>query len=564
MQDSCKVLLSDGRNVDVCTREGADIFLQTNPGENNFFTSNIGDASRIRQKIRTSGGVLSAAEKQRLTITYFTADSLARYSSPELFAKIPRDELECWIDHVMMELSEKIKDPSWTRTGILEEHDTFILNPCISMFMHSFPVLLAFEKGFFKVLSDFVASRKAPLLPCADLADTICLICSNAVISAIFNTKNPWTSDKAFKKLESCGMLAQFIRCSTIPQQQPDAIGVLKCYEELIKCPALIKKKFKKGQPCGDVVGAILNGTDGHKTKREKIMKHLEIIASFADIMQPRKHVAGEDKMLGKALKICRNCNKSDRSAEFQLTLLKSCSRCQITFYCSKECQKADWKAHKPICLPVSKSDIQRSSARQQTVVNFGKRHYAEIMERFVDVCDETGVKKSELLLELDFMPDDNGTNAPALREPPEFKIGEARGYFEGSRPNEPDWFYKKEDKHAYEVNVNNVVSTVKDHFGRMTENHVLVLVRYPGGHACYRLQLQEDNGLQMFSDLALDAFRSAINDEDFGPLSRIFDESQVRHFKKKFGMPCDSDLDQVRRMLNMMGGDFPLSGERR
>jgi radical SAM protein with 4Fe4S-binding SPASM domain len=26
------------------------------------------------------------------------------------------------------------------------------------------------------------------------------------------------------------------------------------------------------------------------------------------------------------------------------------CSRCQAVRYCSRECQRTDWKAHKPVC----------------------------------------------------------------------------------------------------------------------------------------------------------------------------------------------------------------------
>jgi hypothetical protein len=39
-------------------------------------------------------------------------------------------------------------------------------------------------------------------------------------------------------------------------------IGVTKIYDELIKCSVLIKKKFKTGESCGDVVSSILNGKD--------------------------------------------------------------------------------------------------------------------------------------------------------------------------------------------------------------------------------------------------------------------------------------------------------------
>ena len=27
------------------------------------------------------------------------------------------------------------------------------------------------------------------------------------------------------------------------------------------------------------------------------------------------------------------------------------CGRCQAVRYCSRECQRADWKAHKPVCM---------------------------------------------------------------------------------------------------------------------------------------------------------------------------------------------------------------------
>ncbi|RYH22711.1 zinc finger MYND domain-containing protein [archaeon] len=33
---------------------------------------------------------------------------------------------------------------------------------------------------------------------------------------------------------------------------------------------------------------------------------------------------------------------------------LKACARCKAAFYCSKDCQVADWRHHKRSCLPVS------------------------------------------------------------------------------------------------------------------------------------------------------------------------------------------------------------------
>lgn len=135
--------------------------------------------------------------------------------------------------------------------------------------------------------------------------------------------------DKVFKEWESCGWLKEYIRCSTIPQDGDNAHfppGILKVYEHLNNnCFLLVKKKFKRGQPCGDVVSAIINGTDGSRIKRPRVMHKLHELANYADILQSKAQPSN----------ICRNCNKFGNSEEFQKSLMK-CSRCKTVFYCSK------------------------------------------------------------------------------------------------------------------------------------------------------------------------------------------------------------------------------------
>ncbi|TCD61260.1 hypothetical protein EIP91_008693 [Steccherinum ochraceum] len=43
--------------------------------------------------------------------------------------------------------------------------------------------------------------------------------------------------------------------------------------------------------------------------------------------------------------KFCMFCSKAELKAS-----LSKCARCKFVFYCSRECQKADWKVHKPTC----------------------------------------------------------------------------------------------------------------------------------------------------------------------------------------------------------------------
>jgi hypothetical protein len=77
------------------------------------------------------------------------------------------------------------------------------------------------------------------------------------------------------------------------------------------------------------------------------------------------------------------------------------------------------------------------------------------------------------------------------------------------------------------------------------------------------------DDGTQMMSDQAVDAFRSTIRDDDFEPLSLLFkDRKHLLSIKRTLGMnhgiglPDDELLDEARMVLNALGGNFPLSGD--
>ncbi|KAM0249633.1 hypothetical protein ACHAP5_002759 [Fusarium lateritium] len=48
---------------------------------------------------------------------------------------------------------------------------------------------------------------------------------------------------------------------------------------------------------------------------------------------------------------VCKVCQKAEPSVT-----LKRCAKCSTTQYCSRECQKADWKIHKRICAAQASS----------------------------------------------------------------------------------------------------------------------------------------------------------------------------------------------------------------
>jgi len=516
-QDGLNVYLrSTDQNINLCTREGADIFLLQQQDEGSsfqgFLSSNLETATALQRK---NSNVLNNEDKHLLSGIYFMIDSLAKYSTPAVFATIPKSEIESLIDHVITVLTLKTQDARWSQTGIIEPHDAYILIACIPIFVHLEPVIVALERGFYKVLADFV--RQAPCLPCQNIAETICRLCANTIILIFNNEHNSkqsltWTVEKTFRKLESCGMLAQFIRCSTVPPwEERKDLGILKFYEELVHCQVLIKKKFKKGQPCGDLIINILNGKDGHKKdpriSRVKIMQYLTTIARLADIMQP-------DQQQHQKNFICfnSNCSKAGLAAECE----KTCSRCQQAYYCSKTCQIADWKIHKKHCRQVSKTEKKKTDVRHHLLINFAKANSAEIMREIVEVCDKHHLTKAEILLEVDFMPDESGL-APALQVPAKFIVAKSQGYLEGSRP---DWFYKHVDssRDYYKKSaIKNVIAMLNDNYQRLTSDSLLVLMRYPGGVSVSTVRLTTTDykgkgALMLFSDKAVvDATRKML-----------------------------------------------------
>jgi hypothetical protein len=185
-------------------------------------------------------------------------------------------------------------------------------------------------------------------------------------------------------------------------------------------------------------------------------------------------------------------------------------------------------------------------------------------MESVVQVCDEFNLAKSEVLLELDFLPDKDGGSPPALRSPvPDFKVKASRGYFEGERPNEPDWFYKHDDEETYNKNMKSIIPGLKDYFNRVTEIHLnlLCFVRHSGElTSCYRMQMEHGSGsgVQLFGEEEFQAFRSAIQDENFEPLHNLLVERVATRDRRYLAhISSEDEIDRVRAILNRMGGDF-------
>jgi hypothetical protein len=144
-------------------------------------------------------------------------------------------------------------------------------------------------------------------------------------------------------------------------------------------------------------------------------------------------------------------------------------------------------------------------------------------MKEFDRIMREKKIGKQELLLELDLYPDEQGS-APALRTPPEFKVGITRRYLEGI---ETKWYD---------------ADSIQDHYQRMTSNHLLILVRNPDrSSSIYKLQIMlPSTGVGLYSDEAMDAFSRALRNDD-SRLRQVYGYEQMSQIKAR------RDVDTMR-----------------
>lgn len=532
--------------MDLASQEGADAFLT--PIETfHFFSTELQKVSRMREKeedqpsrSETSPALivgktrkkknqnrknrLKAHEKQDIIRVYTVLGQVADTASRERFAQIPPSEIEAWIDHTIPVLQNRRANANWKASGSLDAHDISMLHATNSFYNHTNAVLVGLRMGFFQALAQLIAALPPTQLPSPSIANVIAVIVCNAHRRLRSPKNSKWDDEAVWKKLQATGILEQFLRCSVCPvpgESVDTARDIYSSYDSLILCPKLLKRSFKEGSPCGDAVRHVVSGSEGYKNPDRKIVEYMATIIKLADVGQSTKEM-GVKKKTGM---ICRFCTKSEYNSTGIHTPMMCCSRCKKVHYCSRTCQLEDWKRHKTECKKLAKE--KSCNVSRESVMKIIKEQYVAIMAAFVEATTRTGLKKSDLMLEIDLLPGKDGSTPPALRENPEFKVAPVRGYYKGTRPEEPDWFHKGTTKYA--ANIHNIVNAIKENAKKMTSDHILVMSRYSSAVSIDRVHMYSEEGAIMCSDSALDAFTCVIQTGDNKPLSLLFPVSFQR-----------------------------------
>jgi len=432
-------------------------------------------------------------------------------------SSIPEADFQDWYEYATKILRKMATRSTWLRMSTIHEDELLMLQISIQI-MRVFDALkCAFEKDYFSALASLVDARKAPNLPCAEVAETVCWTVQMALCTV--STQNPkrtsksWSGNKLFKEFESCGLLVQFVRCSaSYPAEGVLGFGeeVLTVYEAILQDKPMIGW-FQKGQPCGDTANAILKGTDGHALKSKKVVGYLQTISKMAEIVNDSTTFASTFDEKGKRRMMCRHCNKAEDDPNFQLSL-KSCAGCKQAFYCSRECQKKDWKAHKRNCKTLPLSDTKASGPPAGIASNFIHKNTTEMLANIAVVCIETGTKPCDIIVLIDTEPGKDGSTAPAFKEPPEFRTLPFRELLRENKTQTDDTRLSNE-----------CIRALKMHQSNRTSDQLLSVLKYPGKTFQTKHRARLPSGYEMFGTEVVKAFIEFLYCGRFGLLAQIY-----------------------------------------
>ena len=79
-----------------------------------------------------------------------------------------------------------------------------------------------------------------------------------------------------------------------------------------------------------------------HNGKRARVLSFDARTGRYAVALDDGKELSLKAECVAKAGCAAAGCASEEASSV--------CARCEAVRYCSRECQRADWKAHKPVC----------------------------------------------------------------------------------------------------------------------------------------------------------------------------------------------------------------------
>jgi len=243
----------------------------------------------------------------------------------------------------------------WIKKG----KNTLADNQVLSMFSpwcrHSSFVEFLFQDGIVKHVVQWANSCSKPL-PEMKFQQQFLVTCRNLVASCFLS------EPKRIKLVLQSGLLLPCLKYafSKAANNSDDDLAMI-LYWVNGDVHAVNKFITKKDSELVVAVEKTLMKAKTRFNRKNILLLHLEEFATTMKLMKSRESSKPPDNS-DRSLRMCRKCG-ADRVKIVGKKMLK-CSRCKMAWYCSKECQRADWAGHKQECTPMS--DFNRKDALTQ------------------------------------------------------------------------------------------------------------------------------------------------------------------------------------------------------
>jgi len=324
---------SGDRDFDVCSVRGATEFLQYvsprldgRPNAKTFIGNNLNNAQVGRDVLSMFGNTNELPQEARAIAVkgaieqclppYRLIAAVASCADRQAFAEIPLKQHDLLVKHACNVFKDLSNNPRWTATGVLEAHDATLLTALMSCAQHWGFTPASLHGNLLETLAVFSQSC-ARTMPSAEVAPQLRNLVFNTRSITVLQNKSP--IDDIYKKLEDTGILAQFIRLATLPQDSQSNQATFMILDEIAECPSLVKRKFRRGSPTGDVLDAVINRRDGYQGARNPgITQRLVALQKMATMAQPIESEA--------VFECCTYCQRIPDGEEVKLL---TCSRCK-------------------------------------------------------------------------------------------------------------------------------------------------------------------------------------------------------------------------------------------
>ncbi len=262
--------------------------------------------------------------------------------------------------------------------------------------------------------------------------------------------------------------------------------------------PRLVRKKLRDGTPAGAALASAV--AKSRLTAKSEVSKALQAL-------QLQAQTSNQCTSLASMRHLCRACSKEPAEGE----KLMACSRCKSAHYCSKECQKADWKTHKQICITSAAATHDSASSKRtpptdtksstNVVMNFVHLNILPIRARLRESAraarqNNPSVKLRDFVLVVDF---------EGNADPSDFVIGFSSELLARKPPFDivSSWAFPGTE--VFDGNIAAVTRQIAAVRDTLLEDMLLVVSRAPdGGMGVHRCKLRTADGTPLLSDADL------------------------------------------------------------